>query len=158
MKSLISKKIVVFILILTFASIKAADLNLSKEQKSGLFLIQKLYGPNKKKLTDLNDKLTKIKNSIAWIEELSQEQLLNQSSKIKSVLEKKALKIETIRQNLNEIKQALNRCPLSLKTDRAQQAIAFAGMKYLGELTPSFIENRINDLQTIIENIINSLK
>jgi hypothetical protein len=163
MNAAMSKKI--FILLLSSAilstsiTVKAADdLNLSREQKTGLFLIQKLYGPIKKRLTDLNAQLITLENSIVSIAKLTQEEKIAQTAKIKKALGKKLIKIEKALQTLNEIKQAINRCPLSLKTDQAQQAITTAGIKYLGYLKPALIEQRVNDLQTKIENILNSIK
>ncbi len=155
-----SLKILIISLLLTSAvTIKSVTpQELSKEQTAGIAYIVKLYGPLKQKLALIDKQITNIEEKVTNAVNLFATHPQESKETIKKSLQKKLNKISTIREKLLSLRQAIQHCPLTLKTERIQQAIDKAGMTYLGNLRPSGLEKRVNELQATIENLLEILR
>lgn len=135
-----------------------SDSEVKNEQKVGITFIVKLYGPLKLQLRTLDREITIVEEKVADVVNLFAAQPQESYNKIKKALVKKLKKITTLREKLGSILQALEHCPLTLKTEAVQQSTDKAGRAFLGNLNPMFIEKRLNEVQKTIENLLDILE
>jgi len=146
MKTITLKSLLLYLVLINTAfNLKAiTPQKLSQEQIRGAALITKLYSPIKLKLIALSANIAAVEQKITSAVNLFASNPNEPKEQLKKSLTKKLKKLATLREKLVLIQYALQRCPLSLKTEQAQQAINQAGLIFLGSnLTPSNLENRI---------------
>lgn len=140
----------------TFIAINAVENPQEEKTQLASVLIVKLYGQHKKTLITYKELLEKIGQKFATMET----QLTQPFDKVKlnKSLEKKVKKIKDIQEKLALLKTEIAHCPNALKSDRAQQAIALVGAKFIGtENLPDTLEQKIKALVEIAQKLLNQI-